>query len=89
MKEVNSLANTVQTIKRVRQTAVKSDRNTAQISRMRRAIKNFKLAVESGEGNQADLFKAAVKQIENSANKGLIHANKAARDISKLAKLNK
>lgn len=89
MKEVKSLANTAQTITRVRQTAVKADRNTAQISRMRRAIKNFKLAAESGADNQADLFKVAIKQIENSANKGLIHANKAARDISKLAKLNK
>lgn len=81
------MANSAQAIKRVRQTETKTDRNVSQLSRMRTAIKRFKLAVESGEGDQEALFKEAVKHIDRSSSKGLIHANKAARDISKLANL--
>lgn len=81
------MANSAQALKRVRQTAVKTDRNGTQVTRMRTAIKKFKLAVETGEGDKEALFKEAIKQIDRSATKGLIHANKAARDISKLYQL--
>ena len=89
MKEVNKLANSAQALKRVRQTTVKSERNASQITRMRSAIKNFKVALETGEGDKTTLFSEACRQIERSVNKGLIHANKGARSISKLAKLAK
>lgn len=81
------MANSAQALKRVRQTATKTEHNGTQVSRMRTAIKKFKLAVETGEGDKEALFKEAVKNIDRSATKGLIHANKAARDISKLSKL--
>ena len=81
------MANSAQALKRVRHTAVKTDRNGTQVTRMRTAIKKFKLAVETGEGDKEALFKEAIKQIDRSATKGLIHANKAARDISKLYQL--
>ncbi len=81
------MANSAQALKRVRQTATKTDSNISQMSRMRSAVKNFKLAIESGEGDKEALFKEASKQIDRSVNKGLIHANKGARNISSLSKL--
>lgn len=89
MKEVKPLANSEQAIKRVRQSATKAARNTGHISRMRSAIKNYKVALETGEGDKDVLLKEAIKQIDRSASKGLIHPNKATRHISKLARLDK
>ena len=87
MKEVNRLANSAQALKRVRQTVKKTDANISQMSRMRTAVKNFRHAIELGEGDKEALFKEASKQIDRTVNKGLIHANKGARDISTLAKM--
>lgn len=81
------MANTPSAIKRIRQTKSVTARNTAHVSGMRTAIKRFRAAVESGEGNVEELFKLAAKEIDSAATKGLIHKNKAARDKSRLAKL--
>lgn len=82
------MANSAQALKRVRQAVTRTAHNTSQISRMKTAVKNFCKAVETGEGDREALFKEATKQIDRSVTKGLIHANKGARNISQLAKLN-
>ncbi len=46
---------------------------------MRTAIKKFEVAPSE------ELFKVASSSIDKAASKGLIHANKAARDKSRLA----
>ena len=81
------MANTKSAIKRARQGAVKEQRNTAQVSKMRSLIKDLRKAVETGEGDVNELFAKASRQIDRTAGKGLIHANKAARNKSTLAKL--
>lgn len=81
------MANSKSAIKRARQATVKEQRNTAQVSKMRSLIKDLRKAVETGEGDVNELFAKASRQIDRTAGKGLIHANKAARNKSTLAKL--
>lgn len=81
------MANTKSALKRVRQSNVREERNTAQISKMRTLVKDFRKAVETGEGDANELFSKASRQIDRAAGKGLIHANKAARNKSTLANL--
>ena len=84
------MANNPSAIKRIRQTATKTDRNRAHVSAMRTAVKNLRNAAASGEGDLNELYKVAAKAIDSTATKGLIHKNKASRDKSRLAsKLNK
>ena len=42
-------------------------------------------AIESGEGDVAELTRLAVKAIDKAATKGVIHKNQAARRKSRLA----
>lgn len=81
------MANNPSAIKRIRQTATKTDRNRAHISGMRTAVKNLRNAAAAGEENLEALYKLAAKELDSAATKGLIHKNKAARDKSRLAKL--
>lgn len=74
-------------IKRVKTIDKANNKNAAQLSTMRSAIKKFKAAQASGAENAAELLKAATRAIDMGASKGLIHANKAARDKSRLNKL--
>ncbi|APX73015.1 30S ribosomal protein S20 [Companilactobacillus allii] len=75
-------------IKRVKQQEKASLRNTSQRSAMRSAIKNFETSATNNADNKDDLFRTAVRAIDMAKSKGLIKANKAARDKSRLAKMN-
>lgn len=75
-------------IKRVKQQEKASLRNTSQRSAMRSAIKNFETSAASNADNKNDLFRTAVRAIDMAKSKGLIKPNKAARDKSRLAKMN-
>ncbi|AXY25636.1 30S ribosomal protein S20 [Suicoccus acidiformans] len=81
------MANSRQATKRARQNLTKAENNNVQVTKMRTAIKKVHVAVETGEGDKDALFREAMKQIDRSATKGLIHNNKANRDKAKLAKL--
>ncbi|QGG59236.1 30S ribosomal protein S20 [Loigolactobacillus bifermentans] len=74
-------------IKRVRTNESAKARNISQISGMRTAIKQFEKAQAAKADDQATLFNAAIRSIDMAKSKGLIKANKAARDKSRLAKL--
>ncbi|CAM3996075.1 30S ribosomal protein S20 [Catellicoccus marimammalium] len=72
-------------IKRVRTSEKANEKNSAQISAMRTAIKKFEKAVEAKADNVQDLFKEATRAIDMALSKGLIHKNKANREKSRLA----
>ena len=81
------MANSPQARKRARQEIVHRDRNVAHKSKFRTAIKNTVYAIEAGDKEKAsEMFKLAVPVIDSTANKGLIHKNKAARHKSRLNK---
>lgn len=73
------MANIKSAIKRAETNKVANQRNSEQKSAMRTAIKKFEAAPTE------DLYKAASSAIDKAATKGLIHANKASRDKSRLS----
>ncbi|UUX34068.1 30S ribosomal protein S20 [Fundicoccus culcitae] len=81
------MANNPSAIKRIRQTATKTEHNRNHISKMRTSIKNYRKAVETGEGDAQALLRSAISELDSAATKGLIHKNKAQRDKSRLTHL--
>ena len=83
------MANHKSSLKRIKQTATKRLRNRMDKSRMRTAIKNFRLAVE--EKLEAKDIKAkfviAQSTIAKLASKGVLKKNTSARYIGRLNKL--
>ena len=81
------MANHKSAAKRARQTLVRRARNRDQRSRLRRAVRAARAAIESGDGEAAG---AAVRRAESllrrAASKGVLHARTADRQISRLAK---
>ncbi|MGI9308461.1 MAG: 30S ribosomal protein S20 [Gammaproteobacteria bacterium] len=81
------MANIKSSGKRAKQGERRRQHNMTLRSRMRTAIKNVIKAADDGHADQAAaLFKTAEPQIDNMANKGIIHKNKAARTKSRLHK---
>jgi len=79
------LANTAQSRKRARQAENHRQRNASYRSMFRTFIKKVIAAVEAGDKEQAQsAYSSAVAVIDKTANKGLIHKNKAARQKSRL-----
>ena len=72
-------------IERVRVNEKAAARNASQMSAMRTAIKKFDKAKLAGEGDLDKLYKDAISAIDHAHAKGLIKANKAARDKSSMA----
>ena len=79
------MANTAQSKKRARQAEKHRQRNASYRSMFRTFIKKVLAAVASGDKQEAEkAYKDAVGIIDKTANKGLIHQNKAARHKSRL-----
>lgn len=79
------MANSAQARKRARQAETHRQRNAAQRSRFRTALKKVLKAIGAGDQEAANAaYQSAVPVIDQAANKGLIHANKAARHKSRL-----
>jgi small subunit ribosomal protein S20 len=79
------MANIAQARKRARQAEKHRQRNAAQRSTLRTAMKKVLKALRAGDKTAAtEAYRAAVPVIDRAANKGLIHANKAARHKSRL-----
>lgn len=72
-------------IKRVKVNEQANARNAQQLSAMRTAVKKFDKAVVANADNKEELFKAAVSAVDSAKAKGLIKANKAARDKRRMA----
>jgi small subunit ribosomal protein S20 len=79
------LANSRQATKRARQGERRRQHNAALRSRMRTSVKRVIKAIESGNRKAAETaYREAVPFIDSSADKNIIHANKAARHKSRL-----
>ena len=73
--------------KRVRQAEKNRQHNKHFMSGMRTCVKNVIKAIEAGDKDLAQsLYTTAVSSLDTTANKGLIHKNKAARHKSRLNK---
>ena len=81
------MANTKSAEKRDRQNVQLRERNRAQRSRLRTAIKRLRTVLASGDAAQAqEILPATLSVIDRIAQKKIIHANAAARYKSRLVK---
>ena len=79
------MANTAQSRKRARQAEKRRQGNTGYRSMFRTFIKNLLAAIESGDKAKAkEAYQATTAIIDKTANKGLIHKNKAANQKARL-----
>ena len=79
------MANHKSAEKRIRQTAKRRLRNRNNITRMRGAVKKLRSAVAEGDQKTAqELLQPTLSIVDRTAQKGVIHGNKAARTKSRL-----
>ena len=72
--------------KRVKVIEKKTAINTARRTALKTAIKKFEAAVTAGnKAEAAELFKDAVKKLDQAVAHNIVHKNKAARKKSQLA----
>jgi len=73
------------TIKRIRQTATRTERNRYYRTRFKNIVKSVVTAVEANDKTVAqEAFKIANKQIHKMVSKGFIKKTTAARKVSRL-----
>jgi len=76
------------TIKRIRQTAVRTERNRYYRTRIKNISKAVVMASEAKDKDAAiEAFKIANKQIHKMVSKGFLKKSTAARKVSRLNKL--
>ena len=79
------MANSPSSKKRALQAARRADINKTRRSRMRTFIRKVEEAIAGGKHEEAvAALKAAEPEIARSAQKGIVHANVAARKVSRL-----
>ncbi|ABM62607.1 30S ribosomal protein S20 [Halorhodospira halophila] len=79
------MANIASAKKRARQAEERRLRNKSRRSEMRTSMKKVLKAVKTGDHDQAQqAYRGAVRVLDRSANRGIIHKNKAARHKSRL-----
>jgi small subunit ribosomal protein S20 len=82
------MANHPSAIKRHRQSERRAQRNQAERSRVRSAVKKVRAVASGGDSDAArNELAAAAKVLQKAASKGVIHRNNASRRISRLARL--
>lgn len=80
------MANTASARKRIRQTARRTERNKARMSRMKTFIKKVEAAIGGGDkAIAADAFRAAQPEMQRATIKGVIHRNTVSRRLSRLS----
>ena len=89
-EEVFGLPNIKSAKKRVQLAEVRNARNKADKSALKTALKKFEAAAAEGNRTEAEgAYKVAVKIVDKSAAKGLLHKNNAAHKKSAMTlKLN-
>lgn len=73
-------------IKSVKQNAAKNVQNSQAKAAMRTAVRKAEVALENKDENATELLRAAIKQTDTAARKGLIHKNTASRQKARLTK---
>ncbi len=72
--------------KRVKVIATKTARNKSINSSLKTAIKKANLAIDNNSEDKVEVFRVAVKKIDQASSKGIIHKNTASRKKSALAR---
>ena len=73
--------------KRIRQTARRTEVNTARRSRVRTFVKKVEAAIATGDKVVAEAaLRAAQPELHRGITKGVLHRNTAARKLSRLAR---
>ena len=81
------MANHKSSIKRIRQTLVRTERNRFYRTRLKNIVKSVVSAVEAGNKEEASTaLKVANKQIHRFVSKGVLKKETAARKFSRLHK---
>lgn len=81
------MANHKHTLKAHRQDLVRRARNRGLRTRLRRALKSMREAIDAGKSEEAQsALRGTVSLIDRMSSKGVIHNNTAARYKSRLAK---
>jgi small subunit ribosomal protein S20 len=81
------VANIKSQIKRIGTNERARLRNKAVKSSLKTSVRRFREAAEAGDSAKAqELLRAATRQLDKAASKGVIHANQAANRKSALAK---
>jgi len=79
------LANHLQTKKRARQTITRATRNRHIRTTLRTSVKRVRAGISAANRSEAEeALKAAVKQLDRSVTKGVMHRRTASRLISRL-----
>lgn len=80
------MANNPSARKRIRQTAVRTERNAARKSRMRTFIKKVETAIASGDkAKAAEALRLAQPEAQRAVTKGVMHLNTVSRKLSRLS----
>lgn len=79
------MANIKSQVKRNRQNEVRRLRNKAVRSSLKTSAKKVRTSVGTGE-DATDLFRAATRELDKAASRGVIHKKTAARRKSRLAR---
>lgn len=72
--------------KRNRQNQKRSARNTALRSRMRKALKAARSALETGAADKAELVALAIREVQKAGTKNVLNGNTVSRYVSRLAR---
>ena len=79
------MANHVSSLKRARQTLVKTEVNRANRSRVRHSLRLLREAIAGGDPKAAQTqFRATVSALDKSVQKGVLHKNTVSRYKSRL-----
>ena len=80
------MAHSKSAIKRWRQSIQRRDRNRAIKSRTRTLLAKALDSIDGAEDDAEDAVRAAIASLDSAAQKGVIHANAAARSKSRILK---
>ena len=84
MKEI-TMANHKSSVKRIRQTIKKTERNRFYRTRLKNIVKDVRSAIEAGNKEDATAaLKVANQQIHKFVSKGVLKKETAARKVSRL-----
>jgi small subunit ribosomal protein S20 len=79
------MANHKSSVKRIRQTIKKTERNRFYKTRLKNIVKDVRTAIEAGNKEEATAaIKIANKQIHTFVSKGILKKETAARKVSRL-----
>ena len=72
-------------LKAHRQNVERREHNRQLRTRLRRALRDIRAAIDEGNGDVKDALRNTISLVDKMAGKGLIHRNTAARYKSRLA----